>query len=93
MINQWSYACGSCRYQLSGNMKTADDIRQMARVAYGNKVSLYDAQESIKQTLCEKYGADWYESSGEAVQHIIEDAYASKLREAEIFAGLVRTSY
>ena len=93
MVNQWSYACGSYRYQLSGNMKVAYDIRRMAHVAYSNKVSLYDAQESIKQTLCEKYGADWYARSGEAVQHIIEDAYASKLREAEAFSGLIHACY
>lgn len=93
MQNVWSYACGNSRYQLSGDLSIAEDIRRMARAACHDHVSLYDAQESIKQMLCEKYGNDWYDRSGEAVQYIIEDAYASNLREAEIFAGLIRTGF
>lgn len=93
MVDQWSHACGNSRYQLSGDLDVAEDIRRMARAACHNNVSLYDSQEDIKRYLLDRYGAEWYEISGEAVQYIIEDAYASMLREAKIFAGLVRTGY
>lgn len=84
MQNVWSYACGNSRYQLSGDLDIAEDIRRMARAACHNSVSLYDIQEDIKRYLLDRYGADWHEISGEAVQHIIEDAYASKLREGQL---------
>lgn len=93
MQNVWSYACGNSRYQLSGDLDIAEDVRRMARAACHNSVSLYDAQEDIKRYLLDKYGTEWYAISSEAVQHIIEDSYASMLRESEIFAGLIRTGY
>ena len=80
----WSFSTGSNRIQMQGNAKIIQEIRNLANDAISKKISLYEAQENIKKYLCEKYGNVWYEKSGEAVQYIIEDAYSSAMRYAEI---------
>lgn len=78
-----SFSCGAQRYSLFGNLAIADEIECLANKAIRNNISLYDAQDNIKQYLIEKYGFDWYCKSAEAVQYVIEDAYASSMRRAE----------
>lgn len=88
MVDPGSFACGSDRYILLGNIEIACEVKEMAKIAIHKKASLYETQDIIKQHLCEKYGTDWYEKSGYAVQHIIEDTYASAERGKE-FRGML----
>lgn len=88
MVEPGSFSCGSQRYQLHGNGVIICEIEQMAKKAIRSHVGLYDTQENIKQYLCEKYGVAWYDKSAEAVQYIIEDAYASAER-GKRFQGML----
>lgn len=45
-----------------------------------NDIGLYAAQEHIKTILIDKYGTEWYERSGEAINYIIENKYCDKER-------------
>ena len=55
-------------------------IENMAFECIKNDIELYDAQEQIKAILINKYGAEWYEQSGEAINYIIENKYCDKER-------------
>ena len=65
--------------KLMGNLEVAGLIENMAFECIKN-VELYDAQEQIKTALLNKYGAEWYERNGEAVNYIIENKYCDKER-------------
>mgnify|MGYP000180183339 CR=1 FL=1 len=66
--------------KLMGNLEVAGLIENMAFECIKNDVELYDAQEQIKTALLNKYGAEWYERNGEAVNYIIENKYCDKER-------------
>lgn len=66
--------------KLMGNLEVAGLIENMAFECIKNDIELYDAQEQIKAILINKYGAEWYEQSGEAINYIIENRYCDKER-------------
>lgn len=66
--------------KLMGNTEVAGLIENMAFECIKNDIELYDAQEQIKAILINKYGAEWYEQSGEAINYIIENKYCDKER-------------
>lgn len=66
--------------KLMGNTEVAGLIENMAFEYIKNDVELYDAQEQIKIALINKYGAEWYERSEEAVNYIVENKYCDKER-------------
>ncbi len=66
--------------KLMGNTEVAGLIENMAFECIKNDIELYDAQEQIKAILINKYGAEWYEQSGEAINYIIENRYCDKER-------------
>ena len=66
--------------KLMGNLEVAGLIENMAFECIKNDIELYDAQEQIKAILINKYGAEWYERSGETINYIIENRYCDKER-------------
>lgn len=65
---------------LMGNLEAAGLIENMAFECIKNDIDLYTAQEQIKTILIDKYGTEWYERSGEAINYIVENKYCSKER-------------
>ena len=65
---------------LMGNLEAAGLIENMAFECIKNDIDLYTAQEQIKTILIDKYGTEWYERSGEAINYIVENKYCSKQR-------------
>ena len=65
---------------LMGNLEAAGLIESMAFECIKNDIDLYTAQEQIKTILIDKYGTEWYERSGEAINYIVENKYCSKER-------------
>lgn len=63
-----------------GNTELAELIENTALECIRNNVELYAAQEQIKIVLINKYGTEWYERSGEAVNYIIENKYCDAER-------------
>lgn len=59
--------------KIMGNLEAAGLVENMAFECIKNNIELYDAQEQIKAILINKYGAEWYERSGEAINYIIEN--------------------
>ena len=53
--------------KIMGNIDFANKIAEITKIYLRQGLSLYDAQEKLKNTLLEKFGANWYEKSGEAV--------------------------
>lgn len=66
--------------KIMGNIDFANKIAEITKIYLRQGLSLYDAQEKLKNTLLEKFGANWYEKSGEAVNFIIENEYANAER-------------
>ena len=63
-----------------GNLEADGLIENMAFECIKNDIDLYTAQEQIKAILIDKYGTEWYEQSGEAINYIVENKYCSKER-------------
>lgn len=68
------------KIKIMGNIDFANKIAEITKIYLRQGLSLYDAQEKLKNTLLEKFGANWYEKSGEAVNVIIENEYANAER-------------
>ena len=68
------------KVKIMGNTEVAESIENMALECIKNDVELYAAQEQIKTILINKYGIEWYERSGEAVNYIIENKYCDEER-------------
>ena len=68
------------KVKIKGNTELAELIENMALECIKNDIELYDAQEQIKIVLINKYGTEWYERSGEAVNYIIENKYCDAER-------------
>lgn len=68
------------KVEIMGNTEVAESIKNIAFECIKNDVELYDAQEQIKTALIGKYGAEWYERSGEAVNYIVENKYCDAER-------------
>lgn len=68
------------KVEIKGNTELAELIENMALECIKNDIELYDAQEQIKIVLINKYGTEWYERSGEAVNYIIENKYCDAER-------------
>lgn len=66
--------------KLMGNLEAAGLIENMTFECIKNDIELYDAQEQIKTILINKYGTEWYERSGEAINYIVENKYCDKER-------------
>lgn len=66
--------------KIMGNLEAAGLVENMAFECIKNNIELYDTQEQIKAILINKYGAEWYERSGEAINYIIENRYCDKER-------------
>ena len=66
--------------KLMGNLEAAGLIENMAFECIKNDIDLYAAQEQIKAILIDKYGTEWYERSGEAINYIVENKYCDKER-------------
>lgn len=66
--------------KIMGNLEVAGLVENMAFEYIENDIGLYVAQEQIKTILINKYGAEWYERSGEAINYIIENRYCDKER-------------
>lgn len=66
--------------KLMGNLEVAGLIENMAFECIKNDIGLYAAQEQIKTILIDKYGTEWYERSGEAINYIVENKYCDKER-------------
>lgn len=62
-------------YMAIGNDEAIKVVQELTRQEIAKGTHLYDAQNSIKTILLEKYGEQWYDKSAEAVQFIIEDTY------------------
>ena len=63
-----------------GNTEVAELIDNITLEYIKNHIELYAAQEQIKTTLINKYGVEWYERSGEAINYIIENKYSDAER-------------
>ena len=63
------------KVKIMGNTELAELIENTVLECIRNNVELYAAQEQIKIVLINKYGTEWYERSGEAVNYIIENKY------------------
>lgn len=68
------------KVKIMGNTELAELIENTALECIRNNVELYAAQEQIKIVLINKYGTEWYERSGEAVNYIIENKYCDAER-------------
>lgn len=68
------------KVEIKGNTELAELIENMALECIKNDIELYDAQEQIKAILFNRYGIEWYERSGEAVNYIIENKYCDAER-------------
>ena len=68
------------KVKIMGNTELAGLIENMALECIKNDIGLYDAQERIKTILVNRYGIEWYERSGEAVDYIIENKYCDEER-------------
>ena len=68
------------KVEIKGNTELAELIENMALECIKNDIELYDAQEQIKAILVNRYGIEWYERSGEAVNYIIENKYCDAER-------------
>ena len=68
------------KVKIMGNTELAELIENTALESIRNNVELYAAQEQIKIVLINKYGTEWYERSGEAVNYIIENKYCDAER-------------
>lgn len=66
--------------KLMGNLEAAGLIENMTFECIKNDIELYDAQEQIKTILINKYGTEWYERNGEAINYIVENKYCDKER-------------
>lgn len=77
-FRQTSFLNGKVKFM--GNTELAELIENTALECIRNNVELYAAQEQIKIVLINKYGTEWYERSGEAVNYIIENKYCDAER-------------
>lgn len=68
------------KVKIMGNTELAELIENTALECIRNNVELYAAQEQIKTFLINKYGVEWYERSGEAVNYIVENKYCDAER-------------
>lgn len=66
--------------QTNRKLEVAGLIENMAFECIKNDIGLYAAQEQIKAILIDKYGTEWYERSGEAINYIVENKYCDKER-------------
>lgn len=66
--------------KIIGNLEIAGLIENMTFECIKNDIGLYVAQEQIKTILIDKYGTEWYERSGEAINYIVENKYCDKER-------------
>lgn len=69
------------KFQINGNLTIVHELENLSLKYAIDDISLYDAQEKIKQYLSEKYSSEWYDKSAEAVQFIIEEKYSKIERE------------
>lgn len=63
------------KVKIMGNTEVAELIDNITLEYIKNNIELYVAQEQIKTVLIDKYGVEWYERSGEAINYIIENKY------------------
>ena len=75
-ISPLGYGTLSGNYLVKGNHKVEHEIKELTRQFIIDKISLYDAQSSIKEQLIEKYGADFYDKNADAINFIIEGTYS-----------------
>lgn len=67
--------------KVMGNIELANQIAKIVRFYISHGKDLYETQSKIKTALVNKFGIDWYEKSGEAINFIIENEFAHKERE------------
>lgn len=72
----FGYGTLSGNYLVKGNHKVEHEIKELTKQYILDKINLYDAQSSIKGQLIEKYGADFYDKSADAINFIIEGTYS-----------------
>ncbi|MBO5386565.1 MAG: hypothetical protein J6A59_00245, partial [Lachnospiraceae bacterium] len=75
-ISPLGYGTLSGNYLVKGNHKVEHEIKELTRQFIIDKISLYDAQSSIKEQLIEKYGAYFYDKNADAINFIIEGTYS-----------------
>jgi hypothetical protein len=68
------------KIQYKGNLGYASKIENDVRVLANKNISLYEAEEIIKNKIINKNGLDYYIDYGEAIHIIIEEAYNDKER-------------
>lgn len=68
------------KVKIMGNTEVAELIDNITLEYIKNHIELYAAQEQIKTALIDKYGVEWYERSGEAINYIIENKYCDAER-------------
>lgn len=73
------------RYQIDGNETAVSFIEKEASTLISCGTNLYQAQEVISNKVKEAYGVEWYDKNAEAVNFIIEIAYADDLRREQPF--------
>lgn len=66
--------------KVMGNVELATEIEEHVKDYIEKGCDLYHCQELIKAELTERFGVDWYERSGEAVNFLIENWYANEER-------------
>ena len=66
----------SGNYLVKGNHKVEHEIKELTTDCIAHKLDLYTAQSKIKESIIEKYGADFYDKSAEAINFIIEGTYS-----------------
>ena len=74
-IQKETFLSGHVR--VHGNKTVIDNIIKMTRLYIGIGKGLYETQELLKQVLTDRYGEQWYEDSGDAINYIIENEYAA----------------
>ncbi len=73
-------------YRMHGNPEIIEVVEQISRSYAKNGMSLYEAQDEVKEILSNEYGASWYDKSAEAVMCIVENTYADQERKETSFA-------
>lgn len=78
---------------VKGNYIFANEVEFLATEYCKLGLDLYTAQDKVKDTVCNKYGQDYYDKSTEAITYIVENVYCNEERRELPFFDKERYSY
>lgn len=65
--------------RIQGNKVAIDDVVKSVRKRIDEGKGLYETEDLLKLELIEKYGKEWFDDNGEAINFIVENEYSQSL--------------